>query len=138
MSIESSIITRLRESRDQEFMTYKGFTIASDDDNNIIVKGNRGKIGEFISTDDAIEYIDNLPASQRYSQNKKPDPSSNQKGRMYLIFLKGTYYDSRAKFLRKKTRRCDWSYERDADQFTEKEMNAILRNSRNYDSLLVR
>lgn len=135
MSSERNIIRLLLESREQNLAVYKGFKIKMDYDNIIHVYNISGKdIAQFENTEEAYQYIDELPLKE-----KNPPKNSRITPTVYYIYLKGTL-DSRrnyAQYLSKKYRRCIWGYERNADTYTRKERDAIIRNSKSYDSYSV-
>lgn len=131
LSIEKTIIQKLLESREQQLAVYKGFSIRMDYDNIVKVYNHSGAcVAQFENTKEAYDYIDDLPLKEKNPPKNLPTQP------MYYIYSKGTL-DGRkayAKYLSKRKRQCEWSYEKDADTYTKRERDAILRNSKTYDS----
>lgn len=106
-------------------MTYRGCNLTMDIDNNILVHKNGKYIGQFEDIEAAQTYIDDMP--DRFSNSSFP------KEKLYCIFLKGTYSRNRAQYLSKRLKRCIWSTEANADTYTKREVDAIMKNSKAYD-----
>lgn len=131
MESERNIIQKLLESREQTLAMYKGFSIKMDYDNNIKIYDRSGTcIAQCEDTKEAYQYIDDLPLKER-----NPVPSRSTQ-RLYYIYSRGTLDSRRARamYLSKKYRKCIWCDEKDADTYTRRERDAIIRNSRTYDS----